>query len=627
MWHAFRGGDWWGQRPAVPSSGPSRGSAPRPTVRADRIRYLLLAAPDPLGGRQAALRLRGVDVAGELDLRDVTVAGPVAFNGCTFDRRLLLEGMTVPALSLTTCTLVGLAADRLVVERGLVVTDCRVDGSVYVRDGRIGAQFDLTGTVIEPADSVAIDVENIRISGDFGGERLTCRGFSYLNLARIDGALILTGARIHDGGILAPSLAASGVYARRGFHLNGYLNLCDAVLTGPLELSGATIEHPGDVAIKGSGMTVTGSVCGNGDTSIAGTVDLAGAEIRGGLQLDALRCKAPGPQGSLRLPRAVIRAGVHVRWATLDGPVDLVHAQVSASVDFYQSEVNAVGAAAGSIDADNISVIGDFTVRDAGVAGSVTLRGAHVEGTVDFGGTRLGQADGCSIGADGLVAFQLTLAGAAPPGDIDLSHAAVEVLDDEAQTWPAGPGRPVLAGFTYRQLRSTVPVRRRLDMLRRATPSVEPQPYEQLAACYRNAGHERQAREILREKLRRESRAAGRVTRLWGLLQDVTTGYGYLPGRAAAIFTALLLSGTAYFGAAAHCAGTRGLCPVSPTDHPTWDPFLYTLDVLVPVIDLGHEKAWDPTGVDKAVTILLLASGWILVTTLVAALGRALNRS
>ncbi|WP_173060959.1 hypothetical protein [Phytohabitans houttuyneae] len=118
-----------------------------------------------------------------------------------------------------------------------------------------------------------------------------------------------------------------------------------------------------------------------------------------------------------------------------------------------------------------------------------------------------------------------------------------------------------------------------------------------------------------------------RADRIWGAVQDLAVGYGYRPGRAAAIFGALLLGGTAYFAAVPDCAGAGGLCPVNAGDQRTWDPFLYVLDVLVPIVDIGHEKAWNPNGPDKVVMIALLVSGWVYATALVAAAGRALSRS
>jgi hypothetical protein len=46
----------------------------------------------------------------------------------------------------------------------------------------------------------------------------------------------------------------------------------------------------------------------------------------------------------------------------------------------------------------------------------------------------------------------------------------------------------------------------------------------------------------------------------------------------------------------------------------------------VPLVDLGHERAWDPVGADKAAAVLIIAAGWVLATTVVAGAGRALRR-
>jgi hypothetical protein len=124
-------------------------------------------------------------------------------------------------------------------------------------------------------------------------------------------------------------------------------------------------------------------------------------------------------------------------------------------------------------------------------------------------GPALGTEDGVSLCAAGLTTFQLGLECETPPGDLDLRYANVDVLSDLPDAWPHGPGRPLITDFTYRQLRTEMPVQKRLEILRRTGPEAQPQPYEQLAAVYRTAGREHDARRVLREKLRRESRTAG----------------------------------------------------------------------------------------------------------------------
>ncbi|HET6290675.1 MAG TPA: hypothetical protein VFG15_28510 [Amycolatopsis sp.] len=62
--------------------------------------------------------------------------------------------------------------------------------------------------------------------------------------------------------------------------------------------------------------------------------------------------------------------------------------------------------------------------------------------------------------------------------------------------------------------------------------------------------------------------------------------------------------------------------PLKQNEHPT-----YALDLVVPVVDLGQEKAWDPVGTDKMVAMALVVAGWLLATAVVAGARRLLSRT
>lgn len=96
-------------------------------------------------------------------------------------------------------------------------------------------------------------------------------------------------------------------------------------------------------------------------------------------------------------------------------------------------------------------------------------------------------------------------------------------------------------------------------------------------------------------------------------------GYGYRPGRAAAWFTGLLVAGTLYYWG-------RTLGPVEVEVRPAFNPFGYTLDLLIPVVSLGQDLAWDPRGLDLWVAYGLRLGGAVLATTIVAAVTRVLSR-
>ncbi|MBX6767578.1 MAG: membrane-associated oxidoreductase, partial [Actinomadura rubrobrunea] len=107
--------------------------------------------------------------------------------------------------------------------------------------------------------------------------------------------------------------------------------------------------------------------------------------------------------------------------------------------------------------------------------------------------------------------------------------------------------------------------------------------------------------------------------RLWGHLQDAAIGYGYRPLRAAAWLLALTLLGGAAF--ALHHPE-----PLKPGEAPGFNAFFYTLDLLLPIIDFGQEKAFKPDGWYQWLSYLLVVLGWVLATTVVAGVTRIVSR-
>ncbi len=153
----------------------------------------------------------------------------------------------------------------------------------------------------------------------------------------------------------------------------------------------------------------------------------------------------------------------------------------------------------------------------------------------------------------------------------------------------------------------------------RMPDGLPPQPYEQLASVYRQVGDDAQARVVLLARQRRERRTTAWPSRVWGWLQDITVGYGYLPQRAVLWLVALLLTGSVAFGLAppARVPGER---------EPAFNPVFYTLDLLLPVVDFGQESAFDARGPQQWLAYFLIAAGWTLATTAAAGFTRAMSR-
>ncbi|MBO8192740.1 oxidoreductase [Streptomyces oryzae] len=206
-------------------------------------------------------------------------------------------------------------------------------------------------------------------------------------------------------------------------------------------------------------------------------------------------------------------------------------------------------------------------------------------------------------------------------GLVVLSGASVEKLMDRASSWP-GDHRLWMAGFTYQH---AIPkeghfnVRERLQWINAATAEYAPEPYEQLAAMYRNSGEDTNARLVLLAKQRRRRETLPLPGKLWGVLQDWTVAYGYRPGQAALWMALLWLTGALLFQAHRPPA-------LKGDEAPHWNAALYALDLLLPVISFGQDTAWDPGGSYQWIAAGMIMAGWVLATTVAAGATRLLRR-
>lgn len=208
-----------------------------------------------------------------------------------------------------------------------------------------------------------------------------------------------------------------------------------------------------------------------------------------------------------------------------------------------------------------------------------------------------------------------------PTGLISLVGARVGNLTDSRRSWPESGGVD-LANFTYASLtpEGPFPLSERIAWLAAVTPEYGPEPYEHLAAALRTGGEDSDAREVLLAKQRRRRGTLPLAGQAWGYLQDVTVGYGYRPGRAAVWMAVLWALGAVFFA-------TRPQPP--PTDQgawPHWNPALFALDLLLPLVDLGQGGAWRLSGFAQWVAAALMMLGWILATTVAAGASRLLRR-
>jgi hypothetical protein len=324
--------------------------------------------------------------------------------------------------------------------------------------------------------------------------------------------------------------------------------------------------------------------------------------------------------GELSLRSASIGVSLSLRGARLANPytrLALNAPQLTVERTLYLTPAGIGGHALSGTTPAQGTRIQRFDCR-----GGVRLDDGRFGDAVDFEGARFVFTDAQELSLRRVQTPELRFLGDRPQrGKVVLSGARVVNLVDRACAWP-GPGHLHMGGFSYESLvpQGPFPLKERLEWVAAATAEYNPEPYERLAAVLRAAGEDEDAREVLLAKQRRRRETLPLAAKLWGYAQDWTVAYGYRPGRAAVWMAVLWAAGTWAFAQAAHP-------PLKAAEHPAWNPALFALDLLLPVIDLGQAGQWQLRGGWQWLAAVMILLGWVLATTVAAGATRLLRRN
>ncbi|MCL2584802.1 MAG: hypothetical protein FWE35_20345 [Streptosporangiales bacterium] len=655
LWKAFPGG----------ALADLSGTGARPVIRAEVIASLLLGGADPEPGHAPALRLRGADVEGRLDLTGAVVTCPVTFEDCVFDTELCFADSSVRTVRVIGCELPGFDGTLMRLDGLLDLSGSTVAGSVRLEQARVSGKLRVSGTRAGAGEE-AVLAPGLVLDGGLEGANLRARGLVSFQAATISGAAVLSRARIVRPGkealnfryatvggnldcqglrtqgetsatncritaslllsaarlsnpdrlaLVAGGLeAGGGVFVARGFHASGEVRLIGARLAANLTIEGATFSNPGGVALNLDAIRVI-ALHGEG-VSCHGQLSMTGADISGDMNLPKAVLENGDGKDALSAERVRVGGSFVLTGTRAHGEVNLRSIQAGARVLLEDTELRDRGADGVACRLSRARVTSDVFCHRMRAEGSLRLFGSVIDGSVYLEESTLSNPDGNALDAGNLRARELDLRPEAVTGCVDLSHTAVDLLRDDPDGWPDDMR---FDGFTYQALEPLVPAARRLRWLGRDPRGFQAQPYEQLAAVYAAHGQPGQAREVqyARERIRYEGRGA--PLKVVGLLQDITVGYGYRPGRALAWMALLLVTGSIVFSLLPPPAMTNGQAP-------HFNGIVYAVDLLLPVVDLGMKYEFRPGGGEQWLSYLLMAAGWILATTVAAGVARVLRR-
>lgn len=443
--------------------------------------------------------------------------------------------------------------------------DDPADGTAWGKERTVRAEVLralLLTGVIEKAEIPALRITGARIVGTLD-----------LQYAKVEHAIRLMGCLFEQ----VPNLY--GAQVRQ-------LNLSDCHLPG---LRAATIRVDGVLRLTGCRIT--------------GPAQFGGAQISGAVFLERAVVGEPGRDTPLHLNHTRIDDDLWAPDLTVHGTLSVLGAAVTGRVQLDNADLSILEA--GYLRARLVQAA-------ALTAGTTSLAGAELAGPIQLDNAHLTALDlaHCTAGS-------LNLRGASPiSGLVDLRYASFTVIEAAPAVWP---GQVALNGLTYEALDPRLAPVARLQALEHDVDGYVPYAYEQLAGAYRKAGDDAAARAVLLAKQRRHRRTLTWYAKAWGHAQDVTVGYGYRPLRAAAWLVTLLAIGTVAFGLHHPRA-------FEPDKAPPFNAFVYSLNLLLPIVDFGQSKAYDPRGFYQWLSYALTAAGWILATTIVAGITRAVSR-
>lgn len=528
---------------------------------------------------------------------------------------------------------------------------CKADAMVMLRGAQIGGNLDCSAGKFTAGEGFSIIADGVNVVGDiYFSHGFESVGEVRLLGAQVGGDLVCSGANFDasTGRSLSFDRASikGGVFFKAGFRSSGIVRFCGAQIGSNLDCGGGYFEVTAGAALSADGASVLGAVfLGNGFQS-KGEVRLLGVQIRGSLDCSGGIFEARDGD-AISADRLNVGDNIFLcDGFSANGKVRLLSAYVGGNLECGGGNFEA--GEGDALVADSVNVHGNVYIgKDFVAIGTVRLLGAKINGDLECSGGRFMANAGPGLRVDGAsVRGVWHLWGLSQPARVNASHTDVAVLVDDLEAWAPGS---ILDGFRYETLGGMAPTsgKVRLDWLLRQDGQgiadlrggliFRPQPWRHIQRVLREMGHIEDAKQvgIAFEDHRRAIGYLGQspqdtpiffawLKRMIAQCAHYTfgklAGYGYRPIRLLAWMASVwVLCGVAYWWLALPprsviapsdplifqsdvyracqpdypgVAGNWYLCDSLRGEYATFSPLAFSLDLLLPLVDLGQEKTW-----------------------------------
>lgn len=613
----------------------------------------LATGSNPAWRAPRGVRIKSASIVGAIDLRGATLDQELSLIACDIPDPFQLEDSVTRTVRLNSSSITAFQAQRVRIRGSLFLQEIDSQGQLQLWDSRIEGSFSLVGASLSnpsAPENAVLDCGRARIDGTVSLERVWADGAVIFAGAEIRGPLIAKDSSFINPTALAfngLNLKVEGSVIFHRIAAWGQVWLSYARLGSTLEFVSSFIANPNlhAPAINAFGLEVRGKVFLTNKFFCIGSVDLRAAKLEAFLEIDQATILHPW-RIAFDTRGAKFRIAILLYRTVIRGQATLYDCSIGTLECEDSTFENSKELA---LDASRLSVSGQTSFRYCIFRGAVSLAASDMKGDLDLTGSRFqgplilsrarlsGSCECLLVNFGGNTQLSVDARGmsvggtfhwrlAKPPGGpVVFEGASIARLDDDRSSWP---NEIFLDGFTYFSLsREALRGQWRLRWLQRAEFSS--QAYEQAAKVLRQMGSERDARRILRAKqddLRRRGQL-GRAARIWNWLLGATLGHGYQVWRAALLLFALISVGAIAFniGYKGHHIHPAKM-DAKPYELPRFQPFAYSLDVGLPIIDLNQERQWYPRGQAIGDSIYLyyywthIVLGWLFTSLLVTGL-------
>ncbi|HEX3963384.1 MAG TPA: hypothetical protein VHZ03_43245 [Trebonia sp.] len=473
----------------------------------------------------------------------------------------------------------------------------------------------------EPGHIAAIWLSGARITGELNLGHATIAGPVRLRHCEFDAVMDLAGAKVRDVdlegsrlvGLVAALAEIDGNLSLIECESSGTIVLTGAHITGGLRMRDSRLANPGDTALLGNRLIIDDDLLAQRAT-VTGELRFGAARVGGLILLDGASLRNPG--GTALAGRNLsVGSAVRARGCDATGAIDLRNADIGRDLDLRDAVLSNPGGSA--LVAYGLRTGSSLSFQGGTADGLIWISGAQVSAEIFFVNARVTNPGDCAIRCRSAQVRVLVLGpDFRADGTVDFRDSRFTTVRDDQDSWPE---RMRLSGANYDVLDPPLPAAERVRWLRRDVDGYAPENYETLAAMYRARGDDASARAVLLARERQRRDKLPWYGRAWSWTQEITVGFGYQPLRAGIWLVGFLGLGTLVFG-------LHHPPPLPGTAHPAFNPLIYTVDLLVPLVDLGLRNAYDPQGPQRWLAYFLTAVGWIFVTTIAAAIIRVLQR-